>query len=598
VTLARRIFSVVFPLYLVLALAGSVVTYVIAGAINVAQARSYLSAVVQYNAESIDKSLLKLVELLIYPAYQPGLYERIFTPDVGSLSEARRILLRRDIEDLFTRNTYVPLRTSFPTATYVFGVTDSAPAAPLFDGDGDPVTRESRIAGETWFPATDDITVTPDPGANVLWYARRIRVLAGNARHDIGVLALRVNVTDLTSAQRDHPVTEGSLFYLRTRSGVLLTLTPGGPGLDRRLLSGVRYRNDHSPALDVRSRGVRYLMQPVRLKSSDELICMIPWSSIDRNLGVLLALIATVGAVLIGALYLVSRGYVARVIASPIARLAQAMTRVASHGDFGASLPADDSFDELAALYDAYNRQLRHIDELIRRIRIESERSTRSEILALQAQINPHFFSNTLDSIGWSLGDGYGDVSEALSSLSRILRYGVSDPESEVRPAEEIEIVRRYLAIQQFCYSLRIELAVEGDALERCRLPKLTLQPLVENAVLHGIREVEGLKARISIEGRVVRDRAEIRVSSNGKTPDISELERLLASDETGGKHGIVNVHRRLRMRYGEGCGLSFSVPAGGGLCVVVRVPLQPTEPGPGAAAASTAPVIDGGMPT
>jgi len=574
VKLGTRLFLVVFGFYLGLTLLANTAIYVIASSLNRSQVTAYLSTIVQYNAESIDKSLLRLFELLIYPAYLPTLYEKTLVTDPANLSEAQQIILRREIETLFAMNTYVPLRTHFPTSTFLFALSDASPAASLFSpGSGSSIVTLSQVADEPWIPAGQDIHVLPVPEREQVIFSRRILVTESGTRHFTGVLALQVSERDLTLAQDAHPVSDGNLFFLKTAQGDVIHITPGTEDFPGTLFSGIEYHNNRSPATDVRHEGIRYLMQPFRLNTGWELVCLVPYASINRSLVPLLVLLLSANLVTILLLLYFSRTYIPRVISAPISRLSAVIGEVMQHDDYSRSLPVDRSFTELAVLYHAYNRLMRHITRLIARIYDENEKSRQSEILALQAQINPHFLYNTLDSIGWTLNPDDKQVADVLSSLSSILRYSISDPNRLVRLSDEVDIVREYIVIQEFCYSLSIRLEVEGTMLDGFYIPKLTLQPLVENAILHGIREAEGVEPRVRIRAVLDEQSLEVSVENNGKTPDLDELNRILDQEASLRKHGLANVNRRLKIRFGDAGGLRFEVPEGGGLIVRFRIP-------------------------
>jgi sensor histidine kinase YesM len=574
VKLGTRLFILVFSFYFGLTALGGFAIYFIAYSINLGQVKAYLSTNVQYNAESTDKSLLRVYELLIYPAYLPTLYDKALATDPTSLSEARRIILRRDLETLFALNTYVPLRTYFPTSNYLFAIDSNAPTAVLFESDsGSPIRTTDQVEDEPWFPKDDEITVTPDSARQVIVFSRRVHILEGGVRHFAGVLAIEISQGDLTLAQDAHPVSSANLFFLKTTDGDLLRITPDTDDFSAALFDGIVYHNDRSPASDVWSGGVRYLMQPFRLNSGWELICLVPYRVINASLTPLLILILSVDLITLLLLLYFSRFYIPRLISAPISRLSHGIGEVMRHDDYSRSLPVEDSFTELSVLYDAYNRLMKHITQLIARIYDENEKSREAEVLALQAQINPHFLYNTLDSIGWTLNRDDARVSTILSSLSTILRYSISDPNRLVRLSEEVDVVRDYIAIQEFCYSLSFHLEVEGSMMEGFYLPKLTLQPLVENSILHGIREVEGLEPRIRISAVMQESFLEVAVENNGKSPDLDVINRLLEEGTGIRKHGLANVNRRLRLRFGEESGLRFEIPEGGGLIVRFRIP-------------------------
>ena len=171
----------------------------------------------------------------------------------------------------------------------------------------------------------------------------------------------------------------------------------------------------------------------------------------------------------------------------PINQLSRAMEKV-QEGDFSIQL-SNHRKDEMGQLIDSFNFMTNKINALIREVYQEKIAQKNAEMEALEAQINPHFISNTLDSINWMLIDkGEDEISEVIISLGKLMKYCVDKNNGIVTLGQEIEYVMSYLHIQKNRLEERLnyEIRVPED-LKAFRVPKLILQPLVENSIIHGI---------------------------------------------------------------------------------------------------------------
>ncbi|WP_018526189.1 sensor histidine kinase [Alkalispirochaeta alkalica] len=247
---------------------------------------------------------------------------------------------------------------------------------------------------------------------------------------------------------------------------------------------------------------------------------------------------------------------ISRSISRPIDLIVQAMT---SDPRGPRPLPAEAPpipGTELKELALHYNRMVETIDTLIHRVRQEEQALRLAERRALQAQIHPHFLYNTLGSIKSmaKLGDT-GAVSSIVTDLGKILRFSLSDTESMVRIDESLDQVQRYLNIQKIRFQERLLVSFDRDPqAESIRIPKLMIQPLVENAVMHGL-ERTARAVEITIQTRLTPSVLEIRVSDTGPGP-IGEEEDY----QSGGLGlGLNNVRQRLAVIYGPAATLTLT---------------------------------------
>ncbi len=223
------------------------------------------------------------------------------------------------------------------------------------------------------------------------------------------------------------------------------------------------------------------------------------------------------------------------------------------------------------------------MEQMIARLNAQIQESTRkqaslrkAELALLQAQINPHFLYNTMDTIIWLIeADRPQAAVEMVSNLSDFFRHSLSRGEDVIPLKEEEQHVRSYLQIQQARYKDILEYTIQIDpGLREARLPKLTLQPLVENALYHGIKRKRG-KGCICITGREEAGDVLLQITDDGAGMTEARLEELSRAIERGERpgFGLATVHERLRLLFGSPYGLTLSSREGVGTTVTVRFP-------------------------
>lgn len=286
------------------------------------------------------------------------------------------------------------------------------------------------------------------------------------------------------------------------------------------------------------------------------------------------------GAILAGAL-LISRK-ITTGITEPIRRLCE-VTRLAGSGDF-AVRAQEESDDELAALNASFNQMVEKIGNLVEDIRIEQLNLRATELKLLQAQINPHFLYNTLDAIIWLAEAGEKEqVVGMVSSLSDFFRTTLSKGRDYITVEEEEAHIRSYLEIQKFRYRDILEYEIQiPKELYGCQILKLTLQPLVENALYHGIKNKRGL-GHILVTGEEKDGRLVFRVRDDGRGMTEYRLEtvRRIINGEEGNMEksqkmagfGLYNVEQRIRLNYGAEYGLTIDSEYGEWTEIKVMIP-------------------------
>ena len=294
-----------------------------------------------------------------------------------------------------------------------------------------------------------------------------------------------------------------------------------------------------------------------------------------------LSVVIVAGVLVLVAVIVLYSVRVTRRITEPISVLSRKAQQFGG-GDFTPT-PVETHITELQTLDTGFNDMARRVDALMAK-QIEDQRSLhRAELELLQAQINPHFLYNTLDSIAiLAESDRSEDVVNMVTSLSTFFRNSLNKGEDLISLRAECSQVTSYLEIQQIRYSdiLRYEIRMPQELME-CMVPKLILQPLVENALYHGIKNRRGM-GMITVTGEEKNGDLLLKVIDNGAGMDEEQVQILQAGiyeDKHTGL-GLVNVHKRIRL-YCDGCpagsgpyGLSFESAVGKGSTVSVLLPM------------------------
>ena len=263
-----------------------------------------------------------------------------------------------------------------------------------------------------------------------------------------------------------------------------------------------------------------------------------------------------------------------RAITVPVDQLCRRVEEV-SAGSLEVRPPVESEDYEIQTLSQGLEQMVERINDLLQETTDKQESLRKAELALLQAQINPHFLYNTMDTIIWLIeAEKQQEAVEMVSNLSNFFRLTLSKGDDVITLAEEERHVRSYLQIQQVRYKDVLRYKVEIDpALATVELPKLTLQPLVENALYHGIK-LKRAGGCITVTAKAEGDDVILRVSDDGvglTAERLAHLRSAMARGERVG-FGLSTVHERLRLFFGEGYGLSIDSREGEGTVITARV--------------------------
>ena len=301
---------------------------------------------------------------------------------------------------------------------------------------------------------------------------------------------------------------------------------------------------------------------------------------VDRNMAEMMQLSALLGALVLGGAVLTS-WLLSRLLGRPLRGLAAAMESFEKDADHFTYRPVGGT-REVQELSASFSHMVGRIQQLMVTVRQEEVNLRKTELKALQAQINPHFLYNTLDSIAWMCEQGQNaDAVRMVHALARLFRISISKGHELIPIAREIEHAESYLQIQKYRYKNRFTYHFEVDpgCLDYlCN--KITLQPIIENAINHGLDlmvEEGHITVQVCPDGQDILFR--VRDDGVGMTPEqVAAILNKGPSDRTG--IGIKNVNDRLKIYFGKQYGLRIDSVPDEGTCVEIRMPKVRQEDG------------------
>ena len=387
-------------------------------------------------------------------------------------------------------------------------------------------------------------TFLTEEQANTIVLARTM--YASNSKNIIGYQFLMLNIGILTS-NTDQQTADNALvqFFLCDRNGNLLFL-------------------DQEDEIHVKNRmeNARYITKRSQISEEIYLIGICDQTLINQQVwrplfGIIISVLLTMLACIVFVYFL------SRQISGPTRVLSDCTTEIGK-GNFNVQIPRF-AVSELDMLGQGFANMLKQIEELIDNLVEEKNINQALEIRVLLSQMNPHFLYNTLNSIYWMNYSGNNaEAGKMIQTLSNLLRYGLYKVDSMVALDQEIQHGIDYLYLQSKRYEGRMLWDIEIEAHMRInQVPKLVLQPLLENAIIHSV-EPAAQTVHIQITGWEDTDSMSLEVS-NDISGDVQQVKMMMekALRATSGDNqrkgiGLFNVHRRIQIAYGEGYGLTI----------------------------------------
>ena len=398
------------------------------------------------------------------------------------------------------------------------------------------------------------------------------------------LLRVQVDRQAVSSFLASHSARADEAFFLFVGEGEMVcAVNEASVSLDRDGL----YRQALDPSvLEIAGKDQRhYLVSAVQSGAANQPFTLVKLQpaqqafselTTQRNFFITLFILV----ILINLLYML---HLWHIIYKPLNKLSKAFQQV-EQGNFGLRIHHSRD-DDFAGIYHSFNHMNGRLGELIEEVYMQTIRTQRAELKQLQSQINPHFLYNNLFMIRSLAQLGDTDMIETLAAdLGEYFRYINRTGSQEVPLSMEAAHARNYAQLQDMRFSSRIHLNFEPlpAEMENAAVPRLVLQPLIENAYQHGLKDTL-TKGELHVGFCAEAGDAVILVEDNGPGVTGRMLEDLTASllnPDVQETTGLINIHRRLRLRFGEPYGLSFSQSPLGGLRVTMRIPLKGGECG------------------
>lgn len=579
--LSSKVFRLVFITFVSLTLISNVISLYFVQSLYSKEILNNLDNVMTQQKQNVDYRLIRLYELLIYPSYSDNIIETILNTDPAQLNAAEKNELKNQMEDYFLLNIYIPARTYFYTAAFNIVIDESYPVSELFLSESQNVVS-SKIFKDTINYSSDIRSYRSPRDDSFLTFSRGIvyRQEPGTSSPVyIGSVYITIHYSDLTDSLQNFTNNEEQSFYLISPDmdifGVREDFSDDTIRAALEKMDDYEYDYYRLKSFSLKQGSSEYLVQVIELNTNWMIMHVLNYDQINRDTFPIVLVVAITTLVMAFFIFLLSHRLIPKIICSPITNLSDSMQSIIASKNYDQEISTKDPCLEISTLYSSFNRLLKHITSQIEELNESNQKKQEAELKVLQKLINPHFLYNTLDSIGFSVMNSYPEIAKSISTLSDLLRYATYEPYKMVTLASEIDNIRKYIEIQNFCYSMDIRLYVKTKHADSFYLPKLTLQPLVENAIQHGIRECanEHLRPFIRFSTVLQDDGLILLLENNGKDPDISAIEEILGSENPTSKLGVYNVNARLVMQFGEKAKLQYSKRKGGGTVIRICIP-------------------------
>lgn len=413
-----------------------------------------------------------------------------------------------------------------------------------------------------------------------------VRMLRSPNRYDqvAGVLMIDMEAKMVNDILGNISFTETSNIYVTDTEGMIISHEDpsmiGSASLAEPLLAQMAAAKDGISAKTDLNGGERYVLYTEISTQGWKLVGDIPVTDISRRVLKMNQSSGVATFLVIFSLFLV-------VMFVLIAFIVRYMNRRVKVVISMINKKGIERLEDLDSSYGDFNMLERTVDNLIRRVNTLMQKTYKAEMYereaqlrVLQAQINPHFLYNTLDTINWlALDRGAKDVSMMIGALAQYFRLSLNKGKDIVSVADELELARVYLEIQTKRFPGLFQFEIQSEpGLGDYVMPKLTLQPIVENALLHGVLGNDGEHSMIRIEARTEAGDLIIAVSDDGAGMEEEQVKRLLLlppetrAEGKGSSYGLFNVNERIKLYAGEEYGIMIHSRPGSGTTVTVRL--------------------------
>jgi two-component system, sensor histidine kinase YesM len=492
-------------------------------------------------------------------------------------------------EQIDDYNRLIEILNSMQNSREIYGIRLYVNSKYLYAGDGNKIISEAKASSEKWYKEA------LERGGGIYWRStyeydfkdlrekqnlisivRSINSGGFNGPH-LGIISLDILERSIYEIVSQVGITESSEVFLVNNEGIIISSAGDKKlGVDiskEKYFWSIKEKNEGYERIKLGKE--TSIVYHKAIENTDwTLVSLIPVKEIlkgsDQISRYMLLLTLLVSVAAISAAY-----YISGSITKRIRYLIKNMKKI-EEDNWDVSITVD-STDEIGILQKNFNRMIDNIKRLIKEKYQAEIYKKNAELRALQAQINPHFLYNTLDMLCWmAMKYGAEDIVDIVGSLAKFFRLSLSNGKDIVSMEDEVTHVKMYMDIQSKRFNGDIEgiIDIQEDMYSNATV-KLILQPLVENAIIHGIQESESKKGYVKITGKLDNNLIFLSVEDNGMGMDDITLNKLLTRDKGGG-YGIKNVNERIKLYFGEQYGLTYQSEIGKGTIVNVTFPALP----------------------
>ena len=382
-----------------------------------------------------------------------------------------------------------------------------------------------------------------------------------NVCFDISMISKQLNLSGLT---RDSEV-----MLLDPNERIVYSSVLGKTG---EKISGKLTEIYMNETQEILYEGKACLVNQKELPLGLQIITIVPVEDIHQMTAKTVQIIGIIGMVIIAVAAFFTI-FLSQMVVSPLRKFAKHMENGKAE-----SFEFDHSRkDEVGTLYRSFNYLMQQLEASMEKELEANEKQKQAELNALQAQINPHFVYNTLNSIScMAMLNSQEYIAELIGSLTKILRYNISSPDRMVSVAEELHIIKQYESIQKSCYreSIHFEYEVAPET-ESIMIPKLMIQPLIENALIHSINYKEKT-IRVYLSCYIEEHELIVVVRDNGTEANVEKINQYITGQAVGERNslGVRNVYERIKLVFGEAAELKYEKDENRNTVAKFRIPI------------------------
>ncbi len=449
----------------------------------------------------------------------------------------------------------------------------------LPDRDADWLEAVNRLDGKPYWGSYDH-------NGKYIFVARKVKqfIKAEEAFRPLGVVLIAFSERDFSSINSAVNLANGSEILISDRNGRMISGSDEA-AVGTALASGSFAQAAGGDQLDLSGvyesgTGSRLTVYDALPNSDWNLIVSSPFEETQQTQqGIKRVIMLSTGLCVVGAFLLAA--LLAHRMTLPLKRLSKEVKQRITNGDFAFwPTPVHVRQDEIAGLGQGFYRLVADLNETKNRIHQVELMKREAEFDAMKSKIKPHFLYNALESVRMlAIVNKDPGTAEMIKALGHLFRYIISDQKGRTTLADELAYLTSYIKLQKLRYEERLDVRIDvPDSLQDIVILKLVLQPLVENAIEHGINQRRGARL-ISITACADGDDVLIRIWDDGAgiaLDRLEEIQRNLDDPNTDKDHiGLINVHRRLRLFFGEPYGLSIDSEPDSYTSVSVRIPCK-----------------------